>query len=67
MVYSGKSHLEMDDLGVPLFEETTIYTTYKTGVGFYVPIKQIFHLQQIFEGDVQNPQKGTFTNPYKEW
>ena len=23
----------------------------------------IFHLQQIWEGDVQNPQKGTFTNP----
>ena len=24
MVYNGKSHLEMDDLGVPLFQETPI-------------------------------------------
>ena len=25
MVYKGKSHLEMDDLGVPLFQETTMF------------------------------------------
>ena len=23
------------------------------------------NLQEIFEGDVQNPQKGTFTNPWR--
>ena len=23
------------------------------------------NIQQVFEGDVQNPQKGTFTNPCK--
>ena len=25
LVYNGKSHLEIDDLGVPLFQETYIY------------------------------------------
>jgi len=25
MVDKGKSHLQMDDLGVPLFQETSIY------------------------------------------
>ena len=45
------------------------YCYYYPGVGFYVPMFHItqllgrFHLQQIFEGHVQNPQKGTFTNP----
>jgi len=26
-----------------------------------------YNFQQIFEGDVQNPQKGTFTNPCPKW
>ena len=38
MVYNGQSHLEIDDLGVPLFQETSIlqirWTMYTlSGVG----------------------------------
>ena len=29
LVYKGKSHLEMDDLGVPLFQETSICHIYE--------------------------------------
>ena len=42
MVYKGTSHLEIDDLGVPLFQETSISTINPSSPSLkcYKPIQQ---------------------------
>ena len=46
-LFHGKSHLEMDDLGVPTFQETSVYLMLESAKSLFLLAKQ-----PIFPGHV---------------
>ena len=72
--YQQKVGIQWGSQGFKLLLALIIWLTLPyvhTGVGkcpnWTSPNYWGYKFQQIFEGDIQNPQKGTFANPWHRW